>query len=140
MALIHGASGLIYFVHQFKPTFNEHALLDDPEMLAGVTALNRQIRELAPILNSPAVDGTAVVASSSKDAPIALTVRRGGGATYLFAVGMRNRPAHASFTLRGLPERARAEVIEEGRALPVTGGRFDDDFRPYEVHLYRITG
>ena len=26
MALIHGSRGLIYFVHQFKPQFNEHAL------------------------------------------------------------------------------------------------------------------
>ena len=53
MALIHGSRGLIYFVHQFKPKFNEHALLDDPEMLAAVTAINRQIRDLAPVLNSP---------------------------------------------------------------------------------------
>ena len=53
MALIHGSRGLIYFVHQFAPKFNEHALLDDPEMLAAVTAINRQIRELAPVLNSP---------------------------------------------------------------------------------------
>ena len=53
MALVHGSRGLIYFVHQFKPKFNEHALLDDPEMLAAVTAVNRQIRELAPVLNSP---------------------------------------------------------------------------------------
>ena len=53
MSLVHGSRGLIYFVHQFKPKFNEHALLDDPEMLAAVTAINRQIRELAPVLNSP---------------------------------------------------------------------------------------
>ena len=33
MSLVHGSRGLIYFVHQFKPRFNEHALLDDPEML-----------------------------------------------------------------------------------------------------------
>jgi hypothetical protein len=35
MSLIRGSRGLIYFVHQFKPTFREAALLDDPEMLAG---------------------------------------------------------------------------------------------------------
>ncbi|MGH7969149.1 MAG: hypothetical protein ACREIC_10530, partial [Limisphaerales bacterium] len=51
MSLIQGSRGLIYFVHQFKPNFREAALLDDPEMLAGVTALNRQITRLAPVLN-----------------------------------------------------------------------------------------
>ena len=55
MALIHGSRGLIYFVHQFKPRFNEHALLDDPEMLTAVTAINRQIHDLAPVLNSPSL-------------------------------------------------------------------------------------
>jgi hypothetical protein len=138
MALIHGASGLIYFVHQFQPKFNEHALLDDPEMLTAVTGVNRQIRQLAPILNSPVVEGAATVASSSTQVPIALTVRRQGGATYLFSVGMRNRVTHGTFEVRGLPPNARVEVIGEGRSLVLRGGRFEDDFKPYEVHLYRI--
>jgi motility quorum-sensing regulator/GCU-specific mRNA interferase toxin len=33
---------LIYFVHQFVPRFNEHALLDDPEMLAVIAGLTRR--------------------------------------------------------------------------------------------------
>jgi hypothetical protein len=53
MSLIHGSRGLIFFVHQFEPVFREAALLADPEMLAAVTALNRQIAGLAPVLNSP---------------------------------------------------------------------------------------
>ena len=40
MALIHGSRGLIYFVHQFEPRFIEAALLEDPQMLTAVTALN----------------------------------------------------------------------------------------------------
>lgn len=138
MALTHGSTGLIYFVHQFKPSFNEHALLDDPEMLAAVTAINQQIHALAPVLNSPTVKGKAAVTSSSAQVPIALMEKRYGGATYLFAVGMRNGPARGSFVVDGLPQRAVAEVLGEGRRLPVQGGRFADDFRPYDVHLYRI--
>ena len=30
------------------------------------------------------------------------------------------------------------EVIGENRAIPLKGGAFEDDFKPYEVHLYRI--
>ena len=60
MSLIHGSRGLIYFVHQFQPRFNEHALLDDPEMLAAVSAINHQIHDLAPVLNSPDVPGSRV--------------------------------------------------------------------------------
>ena len=60
MSLIHGSHGLIYFVHQFKPRFREAALLDDPEMTEAVTALNRQITQLAPVLNSPTIEKSEV--------------------------------------------------------------------------------
>ena len=69
MALIHGSRGLIYFVHQFQPKFNEHALLDDPEMLKAVTVLNRQIHDLAPVLNSPSLSDAATVHSSPGRCP-----------------------------------------------------------------------
>jgi hypothetical protein len=138
MALIHGSKGLIWFVHQFKPQFKEAALLDDPVMLPAVTALNRQIQTLAPVLNSPTVADGASVNSSSPGVPIAIMVKRSGGATYLFAVGMRNAPATGSFTVRGLPSTTTATVLGENRRVPVRNGRFADRFGAYDVHLYRI--
>src|SRR5687768_13159208 len=50
MSLIHGSRGIIYFVHQFKPNFIEASLLADPELLQGVTRINAQIKQLAPVL------------------------------------------------------------------------------------------
>jgi hypothetical protein len=138
MSLIHGSTGLVWFVHQFKPTFDEHALLDDPEMLAAVTGINRQIHQLAPILNSPTLKERVVVTSDNTDVPIDLMVKQSGGATYVFAVVMRNAPARGSFQVRHLPHAATAEVIGEYRRLPIRDGRFEDRFAPYDVHLYRI--
>ncbi len=138
MALIHGSRGLIYFVHQFKPKFDEHALLDDPEMLPAVTAINRQIRELAPVLNSPSLADGAAVTSSSEQVPIATMVKRQGGATYLFAVGMRKGEAKGTFTVPGLPKQATAEVLGEDRRIPVHNGQFEDTFQTDDVHIYRI--
>jgi hypothetical protein len=139
MALVHGSRGLIYFVHQFKPKFNEHALLDDPVMLAEVTRTNRQIQELAPVLNSPTLTETVQVHSSSTQVPIDVMVKHHAGALYLFTVGMRNGQAQGTFHLNDLTKNATAEVLGEGRSLPVREGRFTDDFRPYDVHLYRIS-
>ncbi len=138
MSLIHGSRGLIYFVHEWNPRFNEHALLDDPEMLEAVTAVNRQIQELAPVLNSPTIADGVAVSSSDKAVPVAVMVKRHEGATYLFAVGMRDGQTNATFALRGLPDGATAQVLGEDRAIPVEGGRFEDTFAPYDVHLYRI--
>jgi hypothetical protein len=139
MALIHGSRGLIYFVHQFAPRFNEHALLDDPEMLAAVTAINRQIRDLAPVLNSPTVPDGATVRASASEVPIDLMVKKMPEAVYLFAVGMRNKPAKGSFHVRGLPAEATARVLGEDREVAIRDGQFADDFPAYGVHLYRIT-
>ncbi len=138
MALIHGSKGLIYFVHQFKPAFNEHALLDNPPMLAEVTALNRQIQTLAPVLNSPTLEKVAAVKSSSPETPIDLMVKRQGRDLYVFAVGMRNGATTGTFTFPGLPANATVEALGESRSLSLHNGQFTDTFRPYDVHLYRV--
>jgi len=52
MSIIHGSQGIIYFVHQFKPTFKEASLLDDSDLLAGVTRLNAQVQALAQFTNA----------------------------------------------------------------------------------------
>ena len=138
MALIHGARGLIYFVHQFKPTFDDHALLDDPDMLNGVTVVNRQIQSLAPLLNSPTIENAATVRSAVANVPIDLMAKRHGKELTLCAVGMRNAATTGTFTLLGETGSATVEVVGESRTLPLRDGRFSDAFAPYDVHLYRI--
>jgi hypothetical protein len=138
MSLIHGSRGLIYFVHQFKPTFREAALLDDSEMLAAVTALNQQISELAPVLNSPTIRDVARVRSENSDVPIAMMVKRQKGATYLFALGMRDGVTTATFTLEGTNGEKVVEVLGEDRTMAAKNGSFSDRFGPWDVHLYRL--
>jgi len=138
MALIHGSRGLIYFVHQFKPRFVEAGLLADPEMLAAVTEINRQIHQLAPVLNSPTLHGAVTVHCSPADVPIATMTKRFDGHVYLFTAAMLGRPVEGTFQIKGLPGQGEAEVLGEDRTIAVTRGRFSDHFGPYEVHLYRI--
>ena len=138
MSLVHGSRGIIWFVHQFKPAFCEWQLLNDPEMLAAVTAINQQIHDLARVLNSPTIPGGAKVTSADEKVPVDAMVKRQDGATYVFAVGMRNAPTKATFEVAGLPAEAKAEVIGEGRTVAVKGGKFEDDFAAYGVHLYKV--
>jgi len=138
MSLIHGSTGLIYFVHEWKPNFNSHALLDDPEMLKAVTEVNRQIHSLGPILNSRTIRDGAKVKTTPDDSPIAFMVKRHAGEMYLFAVAMRDAEVKGSFEVQGLPETATAEVLGEGRSIVVRSGEFTDTFPGYGLHLYRI--
>lgn len=138
MALIHGAKGIIYFAHQFKPQFIEAGLLADEAMVRGLTDLNRRILELAPILNSPDVEGGASVTSTEEGVPIDLMVKRHGDETYLFAVAMREGATTATFNLPGTGD-ARVEVLDESRTIEAIAGHWEDRFSGYQVHLYRIS-
>lgn len=138
MALIHGSRGLIYFVHQFKPAFREAALLDDPEMLAAITAINRQVHDLAPILHSPTLADRVTVESSPAGTRIACMRKRRGNAEYLFAVNLGNQEARATFESGAWPGPNPVEVIDESRSIAPKGGRFEDAFGPYAVHLYVV--
>jgi hypothetical protein len=149
MSLIHGSKGLIYFSHQFQPKFIEAGLLADEEMAKGVGEINRQIHQLAAVLNSPTVEQGATITTepaevvpdpgrSLRTGPVAIMVKRHQGASYLFAVRMEDKPAKATFQLVGLSGRATVEVLGEQRTLPANDGRFEDAFAPYEVHLYKI--
>jgi hypothetical protein len=139
MSLIAGSKGIIYFVHEFKPKFNEHALLDDAEMLAGVTAVNKQIQELAPVLNNPTLKDQATVTTAPAEVPVALMVKKFNGATYLFAVSMRDAETKAAFQLAANGN-ASADVLGEDRKIDVTAGKFEDEFKPYSVHIYKLSG
>lgn len=140
MSLIHGSRGLIYFVHEWEPRFNESALLDDPPMLEAVTAINRQIHRLAPVLNSPTVADLVHVVADPPAVPVAVMGKRHRGAVYVFAVGMREGSVEARFTVGGLAGSAQVEVLDENRTLEARDGGFADRFAPWDVHLYRVGG
>lgn len=136
MSLVHGSRGIIYFVHEWVPKLDVHALLDDPQMLAAVTSINQQIRDLAPVLNSPTLTNGPTVVSSVAAAPIVAMSKQYAGYTYIFAVELKESPSKATFTAHGVMETI--EVIGEGRKLDMHRGQFEDDFGPHAVHLYRI--
>jgi hypothetical protein len=138
MALIHGSRGLVYFVHQFEPTFKEAALLEDAETLEAVTRINAQVAELARVLNRPSASAEVVVTTGENDFPIATMVKEFEGKTYLFTVGMENKGGKASFKSSALPRSGMVEVLGESRNIPLAHGSFADEFKPYEVHLYRV--
>lgn len=138
MSLIHGSMGIIYFVHEWQPKFNESALLSDEEMLSAVTEINQQINNLAPVLNSPTIDAGVSVLSENKNVPVAVMAKKYKGARYLFAVGMRDGKTTATFTARDLKGNRAVEVLGENRTILSEDGVFRDSFEAWGVHLYRI--
>jgi hypothetical protein len=139
MAIIHGSMGLIYFVHEWQPKFNEAALLSDTEMKQAVAKINRRITQLAPVLNSPTLENRITVTSSNANVPIAALVKKYQNAIYLFTVAMRSGATKADFKIKNLPGAKTITVLDENRTLTCRDGVFQDSFQPWDVHLYKIT-
>lgn len=139
MSLVHGSMGIVYFAHEWIPQFREAALLYYPEIRDEVTRINREILELAPVLNSATVEDGVEVASTNSAVPVDVMQKSHGGAAYLFAVAMRDGETEATFRLAGSLDGA-VEVLGEDRSLTLVGGEFRDDFGGYAVHKYRLAG
>ena len=138
MSIIHGSRGLIYFVHQFKPIFQEASVLSDPELLPAITELNKQIQNLAPVLNSPSLDGKAIVASEEAASRIAVMCKEYRGDRYVFAVNMVNKDAKVNIQLDGEQKYSVADVLGEERKVELRDQVLQDSFPAYGVHLYKL--
>jgi hypothetical protein len=135
MLLIHGAKGLVYFVHKFFQSVDTASLLHDTAMSAQVQAINTQVMSLAPVLNNP-TNTTAGPVYGVTGVPIGTMVKIYSGVTYVFAIGGRPGTTTGTFHLSGVGS---ATVIGESRTMPVTGGSWTDTFTGvYQVHLYQI--
>jgi hypothetical protein len=135
MSLIHGAAGVQYFCHRMEP-LNETDCLDDADTAAELTRINRQLAQLAPVLNTQSY--ALAPLSSNPDVPVKAVLKQPGGSRYVFAVGMANGATTATFSLNASSGTISVEVIGESRNVTARGGVFQDDFAPYAVHLYRI--
>jgi hypothetical protein len=135
ISLVHGSRGIIWFVHQFAPRENDAALLDDPEMLAAVTAINKQITDLAPVLNSPNI--ADIGHAPAKDGPgsVDVMIKRYEGSTYLFAVEMNGAEVESTINFPGANQ---VNVLGENRTIQATNSSFTDNFAPWDVHIYQL--
>ena len=138
MSLISGSKGIVYFVHQFEPNFIEASLLSDPVLLEAVTNVNRQIHELAPVLNAPSIDGAVSVEQDDPNGVVEMLVKAHEDDLYVFMVNLSPAPTSASVRLHDADEYSSVEVLGEDRQMVLEEGTFDDTFAGYGVHLYLL--
>lgn len=131
MAIAHGATGLIYFSHQFAPRFIEAGILANEKMAKGVQAINAEITRLAPILN----DATLNVEVEGSAAVLA---KRHAGQTHLFVVSTKTEPSTVHVQLTGLKGSRKVELVGSKTMLAATNGTFTDSLGPYEMRHYRL--
>ena len=56
----------------------------------------------------------------------------------LFAVNSGLHPCEESFHVQGGVVGLKSDVLFEGRSVSLVGGEWKDNFKPLEVHVYRV--
>lgn len=138
LALIHGANGITYFIDTWNPAFREDGIFADATMAAAVTALNQQIKTLAPLLNSANIPNLVGVTSSNAVVPIDLMVKASGQTLYIFSAAARAGTTRATFAVSDLPADGSVTVVGESRTIDLATGKFSDDFAANGVHIYQL--
>ncbi len=141
MAIIHGAKGIGYFMHEFSPVFHEAGLLTDPDNSANkemISSVNKLITALAPVINSPG-HHFASVKADIVEIPIDMMTKEYNGDTYIFTAAMRDGETAAVFTLARPSQTCNdVTVIGENRKLKIKNGQFTDTFKSFDIHIYRF--
>ena len=134
LALVHGAKGIIYWAH----TASRYYIRDYPEHWAAVKKIAGELRDLSPALLTP--DSKRELSVAPEGATVDTMVKELDGRVYVFAVNREPEPCSASFRLPGISPAVRVEVLFENRAFQAAGGSWKDDFKPLDVHVYRVSG
>jgi len=145
MALVHGANGYGFFCHSWAKNWLRENLnitggsavtAITPAMRQALKEINAEVKQLAPVLNSPTVENGATV-RPTMGGRVDVMVKKYGGATYLFAVNMKRQAEKPEITVAGV-RNGTAEVLFENRTVEVRNGKIVDEFAPYAVHRYKI--
>jgi hypothetical protein len=136
-SIVAGARGIQYFQHNFSSQGTTSRALIDPRYTAlrdQIAATNARVASLAPVINAPYADGLTTVAAGQVD-----VMSKGyDGAFYIFVTSRQKAGQTATFDVAGLGN-GTVEVLDEGRTITATGGRFSDEFASQNaVHIYRF--
>ncbi|MCM8803160.1 MAG: hypothetical protein NC827_07630 [Candidatus Omnitrophica bacterium] len=139
MSIINGSRGFIWFVHIFKPKFIEAGILaeENRENMEAVKNVNKEVTELAPIINSPDLKGLKITTDSN--IVVKGVLKKYKNEYYIFAVSIGENPTQAKFELpEDLKLKKEVEVMKENRSIRIVDNYFTDKFEGYQVHLYKI--
>lgn len=137
--VVHGVKGICWFHHRTRtPAENKVAMAEFLD----------QITMLTPVVLGPEVDIEVTDNSNETGNRVDTMVRVHEGFVYLFAVRLTEsdetgQPADQSdvittFNISGAGSGS-AQVFNEDRAIPLSGGTFTDTFAPNAVHIYKMT-
>ena len=132
-AVIHGATGIVYFPHSLNPFNYDNTPAD---VAAEMTVQDARLSKFgAALLSAQNPTGTSLSANGS----IETAWRVYNGHTYYFALNLSpNAVNNVSLNTTGLSASQTLTVDGENRNVTLQNGTLIDSFKPYEAHIYVV--
>ena len=128
LALIHGASGVFYFVWPVR-----HQQTYDM-----FRTLAREVQTLAPVLLTRTPDQQVVVEGGDEDRIIVLLKAHPEGGGLLLAANTRDEPVQVTVAVSGLERKGKVTSLFGNRKYEVRDGAFSDHLEGLATRAYRI--
>jgi hypothetical protein len=136
LAIANGASGIVWFVHEFAPQFVEAGLLQYPDIVAAVRATNAELVANAAILNSPRADALLAVEPAAGSAAVAARTHLHAGELHVFLASMQPEPLTATLRPHGGPWRQ--VQVDDAVGEPLSDARWRAELPGYAVRHLRF--
>ncbi|MDP4285167.1 MAG: hypothetical protein Q8891_12135 [Bacteroidota bacterium] len=132
-AIVHGATGIIYWGTDFTPQPSE--FMDN---------LNRVTKELASLKNVLASKNESLSIKKeyhelrySVDRGVEFIAKRVKDKTYLITVNSDKNPVKITF--HNLNKFKIVRVLNENRTISLEEGKLTDSYKPFDVHIYELS-
>ena len=133
MAIVNGATAIGYFPHSWSPRYTQFRVPEDVQR--EVKKINTEIKELTPVICSENVEGKIEVET---ELGIKTLVKVYKDYLYIFASNLRNYGGKVKFKiLQGVKDKI-CEVYGENRKIEIKGNSFEDNFRSFQPHIYKV--
>lgn len=132
-AIVHGATGIIYWGTDFTP--------QPSEFIDNLNRVTRELSELQQMLAAKSIHFPVETEYHdlrySVDRGIEFTAKKFQGKTYLITVNADKNPVE--ITLGKLQQYKTVKVLNEDRTLELLNGKLTDNYKPFDVHIYELS-
>ncbi len=131
-AIIHGANGIVYWGTKY--TAANEPFWDD------LFKVTRELKSMQKVLTAPikniSIGKEYHELGYSVDGGVEIMIKQFNDSVYLLTANIDKHPAKVSFN--NIPAFSKAEVMSENKEILIKNGKLTDDYKAFEVHVYKL--